>query len=106
MDKLDNLERDPELQNNRMRSLSRAVILRSIADFDLVTKHKRCKNAKVNAIKWFDIENEDFLLLCEMAEYDPYIMVGVASDAIKFKEENPDKRFTPTTFGVKFHNSK
>jgi len=101
-----NNPKDTELQDHRMCTLFQAVIWRKLADLEIISKHKRCKNAPEEAKKWLSTKNSDFLMVCDLARYNPIKIEEIAKKTINFKRDEKHKRFIPTTFGVKFHKSK
>ena len=74
------------------RSLFRAVILQAL--LDAVSNSKRTENIlqKKLAQIWFDIDNKDFLAVCELAELSPFWVVRNAQIAIANKCKRVSKR--------------
>ena len=97
---------DIDKQSHRISTLFQAIIWRRLADLEIISKHKRCKNAPEEAKKWLNTKNSDFLMVCNLAQYDPIEIEKIAKKVILFKQNGNNKRFIPTSFGVKFHKSK
>ncbi len=68
-------------------SLWRAVILQ--ATLDCITQSKRGENIKARgeALVWFNIENLDFLSVCQYAELNPYFVLKRIKYALNNQEQ-------------------
>lgn len=56
---------------NKEESLWKAVILQAFADLQSNSKKPNMKNNKVKALLWFNLNNKDFITVCEYANLDP-----------------------------------
>lgn len=52
-------------------ALGRAIILQAIIDCVSCSKRTEDKLARIDALKWFDINNRDFLIICSLSEWSP-----------------------------------
>lgn len=76
---------------NELRNLWRAVVLQALYDVRLKTRTKKMRSARNKALCWINIDNEDFIEVCQLAGVDPFFIVAM---------KNPDKEMTVS--GVKF----
>lgn len=56
---------------SKEESLWKAVILQAFADLQSNSKKQNMKNNKVKALLWFNLNNKDFITVCEYANLDP-----------------------------------
>lgn len=68
-------------------SLLRAVILQAIIDRMNNSKRTEDKIAKTDALNWFNSQNHDFRLICDLAGWSPEWVIEITEGAIR----NPEK---------------
>lgn len=76
------------------RALWRAVITQALMDAGSNSKKIEMKKEKARAIAWLNSDSEDFIEVCEMADYNPAVVKRKALMAIKNgckwrEEKNP-----------------
>ena len=67
-----------ENQNSQVK-LWQAVMAQAIADLQLPKTNKRYRTWQKQAKNWFDLKNQDFILVCKMARLD-------ANQVLKFSQ--------------------
>lgn len=70
---------------NSEKSLWKAVVLQAFIDLKNNSKKKIANTYRVKAILWFNMNNNDFIKVCNYANLDPYY---VWSKANKIKDIN------------------
>ena len=70
---------------NELRSLWRAVILQALYDMRLKPKNRKNRSAKNKAITWVKLDNQHFLDVCAIAEFNPIKVYKAAYDDAPLK---------------------
>lgn len=77
---------------NREQALWRAVILQAFIDLKNNSRKKIANTYRVKATFWFNMENKDFLKVCEYANLDPKYVWNIA-------EKEKDKNYLKICLG-------
>jgi hypothetical protein len=63
-------------------ALWRSVIIRALEDLSLPSSNKRYKLWKKQAYQWFFSQNEEFIIICEMANLSPQYVLKIAYEIV------------------------
>ncbi|HSQ97271.1 MAG TPA: hypothetical protein VLL98_00965, partial [Rickettsiales bacterium] len=66
-------------------ALWKAVILQALVDLQSNSKKKIANTYRIKALMWFNLKNENFIKICNLADLDPKY---VSQKAKKVKENN------------------
>lgn len=80
---LEQSDRDELLLIRKEVAMWRAVIMQALLDCVNMSKRTEDKVAKNQALRWFSMQNENFLMVCEFAHLDPSQVLRKANKAIK-----------------------
>ena len=83
-------EENEEDQLDKIRLLWQSVVTEAFFSIKTKSKKKDAVLYKLRALKWVNLKNRDFILVCELAGIDPFF---VYNKFLKVREDGRPKKF-------------
>lgn len=69
-------------EHKYLKSLWRAAVLQALRDIYLRPTNKKNRSARNKALRWLNIDDNDFIETCYLAEFDPVKVIAIAKSGV------------------------